>query len=74
MAEAEFAATPKPDVTLTLTNDEARTLWAVTGGISGHIENQPRQHTNAIWSALEELGFNADPTVRFNGRFLEEGQ
>lgn len=42
--------------TLTLSQDEAEALQALTGYVTGSSSTSPRKHTDAVYSALERAG------------------
>ena len=52
-------------VTLELSYDEARTLCTILGSwvVGPNGEDAPRNHTDAIWSALITAGVESDRTV-----------
>lgn len=55
-------------VTLTLTEDEARTLTAILGRVGGYDgKGNHRERSDAIWTSLRQLGF------RDTGDFIDRG-
>lgn len=69
---AEYDAANRPDVTLTLTADEADTLLAVTRKCSGDPATSRRKHTDAIRLRLDAAGAAA-PLPSDPGYFFESG-
>lgn len=51
------------EVTLTLSEDEARTLLEITGKIGGSPTESDRRHTDAIGSALYRAGLVRKPST-----------
>jgi hypothetical protein len=45
-----------PAITLTLTQEEAEALQALTGNITGDSYGSPRKHTDAVYHALSQAG------------------
>lgn len=72
MAKAEFVSTPKPDVKLTLTHDEAQTLADVMAAVGGSPDRSRRKYTQAILDALNNLGIKYQYPVKpdFSGSSL----
>jgi hypothetical protein len=62
----------RPDVELTLTWEEARTLLTVTNYVGGSPEpDRPRQHIDAIGRALEALAIRPRNGLSGSLRFID---
>lgn len=61
-----------PGYTLTITEDEAKVLLAMTGCITGCSDSSPRKFTNAIYKVLSQASVDSEyedmlhGTVHFN--------
>ncbi|MEV6419041.1 hypothetical protein [Streptomyces sp. NPDC051662] len=55
--EKQVVETKKiPSFTLTLTEEEAMALVALSANVKGNAENSPRKHTDAVYYALKSAG------------------
>lgn len=60
MTTAEPAPTDRPNVTLTLSPDEADTLALVMACVGGDPKTSRRRHTASIADALRNVGYRYD--------------
>ena len=55
MANAEIKTHTVEEIILTLSKNEADTLYSVVGNILGHNGLSRRKHINSIWNALDKI-------------------